>query len=80
MPDLGTKHECASCGTKFYDLGRADAICPKCGLNPLTDEVEEPAAEEAPADEPEDKDEVSPDDDEDADIELDEGEDGDGDE
>lgn len=35
MPELklGTKHECFSCGTKFYDLGKNDAICPKCGAN-----------------------------------------------
>lgn len=30
-PELGTKHLCASCGTKFYDLNRAPATCPKCG-------------------------------------------------
>lgn len=33
MPDLGKKFECYSCGTKFYNLGRAEAICPKCGAN-----------------------------------------------
>lgn len=35
MPELklGTKHECFSCGTKFYDLGKAEPICPKCGAN-----------------------------------------------
>ena len=35
MPELklGTKHECYSCGTKFYDLGKNEAICPKCGAN-----------------------------------------------
>lgn len=35
MPELklGTKFECFSCGTKFYDLGKAEAICPKCGAN-----------------------------------------------
>lgn len=33
MPDLGTKHECYNCGTRFYDLGKAEAICPKCGAN-----------------------------------------------
>jgi len=52
MPDLGTKHECSSCSTKFYDLGKAEPICPKCGLNQLAEEEEEPAkaaAEQAPA-------------------------------
>ena len=48
MPDLGTKYECTGCGTKFYDMGRADAVCPKCGLDPLTDEIEE-IVEEEPA-------------------------------
>ena len=30
-PQLGLKRVCVSCGTKFYDLARAPAICPKCG-------------------------------------------------
>jgi uncharacterized protein (TIGR02300 family) len=29
--DLGRKHSCASCGAKFYDLGREPATCPACG-------------------------------------------------
>jgi hypothetical protein len=35
MPELklGSKYECFSCGTKFYDLGKSEAICPKCGSN-----------------------------------------------
>ncbi len=33
MPDLGKKYECFSCGTKFYNLGKPEAICPKCGAN-----------------------------------------------
>ncbi|HEX7181976.1 MAG TPA: TIGR02300 family protein [Thermoanaerobaculia bacterium] len=35
MPELklGTKHECFSCGTKFYDLGKPEPLCPKCGAN-----------------------------------------------
>ncbi|HVS02208.1 MAG TPA: FYDLN acid domain-containing protein [Thermoanaerobaculia bacterium] len=33
MPELGTKHECGECGAKFYDLGRPDPICPRCGTN-----------------------------------------------
>ena len=31
MPDLGQKHECPDCGAKYYDLGKSDAVCPKCG-------------------------------------------------
>ncbi len=30
-PELGLKRVCVSCGTKFYDLTRAPAVCPKCG-------------------------------------------------
>lgn len=35
MPEikLGNKFDCYSCGTKFYDLGKPEAICPKCGAN-----------------------------------------------
>lgn len=35
MPELklGAKFECFSCGTKFYDLGKSEPICPKCGAN-----------------------------------------------
>tara|TARA_B100000029_G_scaffold371220_1_gene365120 strand:+ start:582 stop:995 length:414 start_codon:yes stop_codon:yes gene_type:complete len=30
---LGRKFGCFSCGTKFYDLNKAEALCPKCGCN-----------------------------------------------
>jgi len=35
MPELklGNKFECYSCGTKFYDLGKSEPLCPKCGAN-----------------------------------------------
>lgn len=35
MPEikLGNKFDCFSCGTKFYDLGKSEAVCPKCGAN-----------------------------------------------
>lgn len=35
MPELklGSKFECYNCGTKFYDLGKSEALCPKCGAN-----------------------------------------------
>jgi hypothetical protein len=33
MPELGKKFACYNCGTKFYNLGRPEAICPKCGAN-----------------------------------------------
>jgi uncharacterized protein (TIGR02300 family) len=30
-PELGTKRVCVSCGTRFYDLTKVPAVCPKCG-------------------------------------------------
>jgi uncharacterized protein (TIGR02300 family) len=30
-PELGLKRVCVACGTKFYDLTRTPATCPKCG-------------------------------------------------
>lgn len=30
-PELGAKQICPSCSSKFYDLGRRPAVCPKCG-------------------------------------------------
>jgi uncharacterized protein (TIGR02300 family) len=30
-PQLGAKQICPTCSTKFYDLGRRPAACPKCG-------------------------------------------------
>jgi predicted nucleic acid-binding Zn-ribbon protein len=46
MPDLGKKYECFNCGTKFYNLGKPEAICPKCGANQKnarTDDAPPPA-------------------------------------
>lgn len=30
-PELGAKQVCPNCSSKFYDLGRRPAHCPKCG-------------------------------------------------
>lgn len=30
-PELGLKRSCVACGTRFYDLARSPAVCPKCG-------------------------------------------------
>ncbi len=30
-PELGLKRTCVACGTRFYDLTRSPAVCPKCG-------------------------------------------------
>jgi uncharacterized protein (TIGR02300 family) len=32
--DLGVKHTCWKCATKFYDLKKPEAACPKCGSDP----------------------------------------------
>jgi len=44
--DLGNKHSCWKCGTKFYDLRKPAPICPKCGAD-----AREGAANKAPASE-----------------------------
>ncbi len=31
MATLGSKFQCSECDTKFYDLGREQALCPQCG-------------------------------------------------
>ncbi len=63
--DLGTKHTCFKCGTKFYDFKKPEPICPKCGAdqrqNPATKAPPErrqkappkPAPQEAEVDETE---------------------------
>ena len=33
---LGKKHTCYSCNTKFYDLGKEEKLCPKCGADQNT--------------------------------------------
>lgn len=30
-PELGGKHICQHCGTRFFDLNRSPIACPKCG-------------------------------------------------
>jgi uncharacterized protein (TIGR02300 family) len=40
-PELGHKRVCVSCQTRFYDLTRAPAVCPKCG-------TEQPAEQPRP--------------------------------
>ena len=40
-PELGTKRVCVACATRFYDLGKAPAVCPKCDTE---QPVEQPRA------------------------------------
>ena len=37
-PELGTKRVCVSCGTRFYDLTKVPAVCPKCGTQQPLDQ------------------------------------------
>jgi uncharacterized protein (TIGR02300 family) len=37
-PELGTKRVCVSCQTKFYDLQKVPAVCPKCGTEQPADQ------------------------------------------
>jgi hypothetical protein len=37
MSKLGKKFTCWSCATKFYDLNKPNAKCPKCGKDPADD-------------------------------------------
>jgi uncharacterized protein (TIGR02300 family) len=30
-PELGNKHHCQNCGTRFFDLNKSPVVCPKCG-------------------------------------------------
>ncbi len=30
-PELGSKRVCVACSTRFYDLTKVPAVCPKCG-------------------------------------------------
>lgn len=45
--DLGNKHTCFKCSTKFYDLKKPMPLCPKCGA----DQRESPALKAPPASE-----------------------------
>ena len=63
---LGNKYECFNCGAKFYDMGKGEPVCPKCGAdqkdaeekeNPLvTQSVKRERKTELLPDEPEDGD------------------------
>ena len=43
--DLGNKHLCFKCSTKFYDFKKPEPICPKCGA----DQRESPALKAPPS-------------------------------
>jgi uncharacterized protein (TIGR02300 family) len=37
-PELGLKRICVSCSTRFYDLTKSPAVCPKCGTEQPADQ------------------------------------------
>jgi uncharacterized protein (TIGR02300 family) len=41
--DLGKKHLCFKCSTRFYDLRKPVAICPKCGSDQKDSPANRPA-------------------------------------
>jgi uncharacterized protein (TIGR02300 family) len=44
--DLGTKHTCFKCGTRFYDLGKPEPLCPKCGADQRQGPASKPSSAE----------------------------------
>jgi uncharacterized protein (TIGR02300 family) len=53
-PELGSKRQCQSCSTKFFDLNRSPIICPKCGATfTVAAATRAPARAAASDDEPE---------------------------
>jgi uncharacterized protein (TIGR02300 family) len=41
---LGNKYVCYQCGCKFYDLGRPQPLCPKCGADQNEAQKKDPVA------------------------------------
>ncbi len=37
---LGTKHICGNCNSRYYDLNKSPATCPKCNTQDIKEEVE----------------------------------------
>jgi hypothetical protein len=37
--ELGRRYKCYKCGTKFYDLGRPQPLCPSCGEDQNNEEA-----------------------------------------
>jgi hypothetical protein len=53
MAQLGDKFECDDCGIKVYDLGRPQALCPRCGRDLKSVQPKKKVAEPAPRARPE---------------------------
>ncbi|HVZ09083.1 TIGR02300 family protein [Rhodopila sp.] len=79
-PELGMKRVCVACNTRFYDLQKSPAICPKCGTE---QPIDQPRPRRAGGNVVEDKRIKKPapaGDDTDVDVEVDVGDDVEGDE
>jgi len=50
--NLGNKHLCEECGAKFYDFGKSEITCPKCGTEVLEETKKKPATRKAPKKKP----------------------------
>lgn len=48
-PELGMKRTCANCATRFYDLDKETAACPKCGTVQARPARPMPASRRSPA-------------------------------
>jgi hypothetical protein len=48
MVQLGEKFECDDCGIKVYDLGRPQAVCPRCGRDLKSTQPKRKVEEAAP--------------------------------
>ncbi len=51
-PELGNKRVCVSCATRFFDLLKQPAVCPKCSTE---QPAEQPRLRRAPGNVPDDK-------------------------
>lgn len=51
-PGLGGRWECFRCGSKFYDLGRPEPVCPKCGADQREKPREKPSPPSPPPEKP----------------------------
>jgi len=43
--DLGAKHVCFKCATKFYDMRKPEVVCPKCGADQKDSPANRPTPE-----------------------------------
>jgi uncharacterized protein (TIGR02300 family) len=71
--DLGHKHACWKCGTKFYDLKKPAPLCPKCGADARQGPPRKaPPPEKKPKPAPREREEVAVAEEPDADAEVEE--------